>query len=333
MKGPGRTTLAGRTLAHLFRELHPFEVQAALLKACNLRCSYCRCPELRTSLLDTAQWFEVIRGLRKLGTLRIKFQGGEPTLRADFRELSRETKRLGMRAAVVTNGIPISRDPSLLDFLDEVVVSLDSTDAERNDRFRAPGSHRGATRTIELARERGLRTAVNMVVTRENFDEVPSMLEFCEARGVLFHAQPVGFDLSSYDPSARQFALTDEEIRELSRRLAEWKRERRGILFSAHAYERASRWGDFSQQNLLREEESRCMAGRFYVHIEPNGDVHPCSCIQGFRPKNVVRDGLEEALRHARHHHCADCPHVYLNERKLLFSFRPGVVWKQLAGL
>ena len=54
---------AARYAAHRFQTLHPFEVQAALLNACNLRCAYCCCPDLKTDLLDTAQWTDVIRGL------------------------------------------------------------------------------------------------------------------------------------------------------------------------------------------------------------------------------------------------------------------------------
>ena len=45
-------------LRYRWREVHPYEVQAVLLNACNLRCIYCRCPEM-----DTAQ-----ERLRQLGS-------------------------------------------------------------------------------------------------------------------------------------------------------------------------------------------------------------------------------------------------------------------------
>src|SRR5438132_1514764 len=75
--------MASRFLARRFRKLHPYEVQAVLLNACNLRCVYCRCPDVQTTLLTTEQWRWIIRSLGRLGTLRIKFQGGEPTIRKD----------------------------------------------------------------------------------------------------------------------------------------------------------------------------------------------------------------------------------------------------------
>ena len=132
---------ASRYLAHRFRELHPFEVQAGLLNACNLRCVYCKCPEIKTTLMTTEQWRAIIRGVSSLGTIRIKFQGGEPTLRADFREISAEARRAGLITAVVTNGLPVADEPALLDYLDEVVFSLDSVSAEINDRLRGEGTH------------------------------------------------------------------------------------------------------------------------------------------------------------------------------------------------
>ena len=82
-----RFEIAARYARHRFQTLHPFEVQAVLLNACNLRCSYCNCPELSSATLSTEQWIEIIEKLRSVGTMRIKWQGGEPTLRPDFSKL------------------------------------------------------------------------------------------------------------------------------------------------------------------------------------------------------------------------------------------------------
>ena len=55
-----------RFLAHRFRELHPFEVQASLLNACNLRCVYCCCPDIKTTHMTTEQWRAIIRPMGPL---------------------------------------------------------------------------------------------------------------------------------------------------------------------------------------------------------------------------------------------------------------------------
>jgi MoaA/NifB/PqqE/SkfB family radical SAM enzyme len=324
--------LAARFAAHRWRALHPFEVQAALLNACNLRCAYCRCPDEQTRVLTTAQWLEIIRGLAALGTMRIKFQGGEPTLRRDFRALCAAARAAGIVTAVVTNGLAIAADPTLLDELDEVVFSLDSPDAARNDAQRGPGVHAQVTRALDAACARRLPTFINMVVTRDTLGDIDAMLDFCAARGVGLHAQPVVFGRRYYDDAARPLAPTRDQIVAMHRQLAAWKRAGRPIMFSAASYEQVTTWPDHDQLTTPSAAPSACMAGRFYVHLEPNGDVQPCTMYEdaAFTPRNAVRDGLEAALRHVRTHHCGDCFVVYLNERKALFGLRPSTLLEVL---
>jgi MoaA/NifB/PqqE/SkfB family radical SAM enzyme len=327
-----RLGIASRFLAHRFAALHPYEVQAVVHNACNLRCSYCRCPDMDPSAMSTSAWVDIIGRFRRVGTLRIKFQGGEPTIRRDFAEICAAVQANGIVCAVVTNGIAIARNPRLLDGLDEVVVSLDAVTPPLHDRHRGAGTHALAVRAIEEALARGRRVFVNMVVSHETVGEVEPMLDFCEARGVGFNAQPAMFSRSYQDADASHLGLSIEEEQALERRLAAWKRQGRLLMFSAASYEHAAAWPDYNAPTTLSAGESNCMAGRFYVHIEPNGDVFPC-VLQGspFRPKNILADGFEDALLNARHHHCGDCFLPYLNERKALFGLRPQAVLAWLA--
>lgn len=320
--------MAVRFSAHRFRSLHPYEVQASLLNACNLRCVYCRCPDVKTDLMTTAQWRTIIGKLAALGTMRIKFQGGEPTLRKDFRELCRETQTAGIISAVVTNGLEVAQRPELLDFLDEIVLSLDSASPPIHDCLRGEGTHTEVVKAIDLAVNRKLKTYVNMVVSRENIDELEKMLDFCAARGISMHAQPVVFGRKYYDDAARRLALTPEEVTHLHERLAVWRRDGRPLMFSQRTYARVSKWQDHNQLTVQSRGLSNCMAGRFYIHVEPNGDVHPCA-VHGatFEPKNIVQDGFLEALHHVRSHNCGDCSSAYLNERKALFALKPWALW------
>ena len=324
---PRHVRMAARFVAHRFRELHPYEVQAVLLNACNLRCTYCTCPDVRTTVLTTAQWLDVVRRLGSHGTIRIKFQGGEPTLRSDFREICAESQRSGMLTAAVTNGLEIPRHPELLDHLNEIVFSLDSVTPGPHERIRGQGTHAKVVEAIDVARRRNVRIFVNMVVTAESFPELEAMLDFCEERGIGLHAQPVVFGRKYYSEAAKPFALGAEQIRDMHRRLAAWKAQGRKLMFAATTYARVADWADYGELTTRSSGPSSCMAGKFYVQIEANGDVIPCAQYEAdYTPKNVARDGLEEALRHAKRHDCGDCFTAYLNERKALFSLRPSAL-------
>src|SRR5262245_53126205 len=322
---------AARFATHRFRALHPFEVQASILNACNLRCVYCRCPDEKIALMDTAQWTAAIRGLGALGTMRIKFQGGEPTLRHDFATLSWTAREAGIVTAVVTNGLQFVDRPELLDHLDEVVFSLDSVTPAHTDRMRGAGVHARVLAGIEVARGRGLRLFINMVVTAQTVDEIEPMLDFCEVRGIGLNAQPVAFGRKYYDDAARPYALSDEQIRVMHRKLGQWKRQGRALMFAAATYENVLDWDDYGDLSRRGDTPSPCMAGRYYIHIEPNGDVHPCAQHNAnFVPKNIVRDGLEAALAQVQCHDCTDCFSAYLNERKALFGLRPTALWEMV---
>jgi len=319
--------LAFRYARHLLREIGPIEVQALLTNACDLSCAYCRCPELKIGTLSTEQWKRLIRELASLGTMRIKFQGGEPTLRPDFRELSAEAKNAKMITAVITHGGHIARREDLLDYIDEVIVSLDSPRAEVHDHQRGAGTWKPAVRTLELARRRSLATFVVMVVTRENLGDLEEMLRFCERIGAGMHAQPAVFGRAAFDDRARAVGLSHEEILAMHERLATWKEQGRPLMFSSATYRRVLRWPDATVLTTPSHGPSRCMAGRLYFHIEANGDVWPCAQHGAdFTPGNATRDGLVKALRACRGHNCGDCFTVYLNERKRVFALQPSAV-------
>lgn len=322
-KKPEKLSLVTRYLSRRVSKVHPVEVQACITNDCNMKCQYCACPDLPKDSLTTEEWKKVFRGLRRLGTIRLKLQGGEPTLRPDFGELAALGRELGMITAVASNGTIISEKPELLDDIHELILTLNSLSKDVQDDLRGQGSFEAVMKSMDLAQERGVRVFNNMVVNKKNYAELEAVLNYCEKRGVTFHAQAVVFGRQFFDSGAKHIQLSLEETQELHRRLADWKSRGRDILFSEATYARASLWPDYDDLNREGSQPSSCFAGRDYFHIEPMGEVYPCNLHIGtFRPKSVVKDGLREALLHAREHRCEDCWHPYFNERKALFGFK-----------
>jgi len=207
------------------------------------------------------------------------------------------------------------------------VVSLDALTPALHDRHRGPGTQAAALEAIAISAARGRRVYINMVVHRDTLAEIEPMLAFCEARGFRLNAQAVMFGHAYQDGAAEGLRLPEEEERAMYRRLADWKRAGRPLMFAASSYERTARWADYRVHVAAAAGPSPCMAGRDYLNIDPDGDVHPCGLHAGtFVPMNIRRDGFEAALRHARRHDCRDCSLAYLNERKALFGLRPSAL-------
>jgi cyclic pyranopterin phosphate synthase len=152
----------GRTINYL---------RVSLTDACNLRCVYCM-PEHMTfrpgsALLQDDELLTLIRLFAELGFEKIRFTGGEPTLRRNLVELIRATASTpGIKSVgLTTNGI-------LLDYLarplrdaglDRVNVSLDTLDEARFRRITRWGNLRDVLAGIEAAERAGLKIKINAV--------------------------------------------------------------------------------------------------------------------------------------------------------------------------
>jgi cyclic pyranopterin phosphate synthase len=155
----------GRTINYL---------RVSLTDACNLRCVYCMPEQMSfrpgSALLQDDELLTLIRLFAELGFEKIRFTGGEPTLRRNLVELIRTTAATsGIKSVgLTTNGI-------LLDYLarplrdaglDRVNVSLDTLDESRFRQITRWGNLRDVLAGIEAAERAGLRVKINAVPVR-----------------------------------------------------------------------------------------------------------------------------------------------------------------------
>ena len=92
-----------------------------------------------------------------------------------------------------------------------VGVSLDSCRPEAHDRFRGvKGAYDRAIEGLANAREAGLKTGLRVTLTKDNWHEVPALLDLALELGVprfcLYHLVPVGrgAEISDRDVSAEE---------------------------------------------------------------------------------------------------------------------------------
>jgi len=159
----------------------------ALNERCNLRCTYCMPEEgidfqPPEKLLNKDEILRLVRVLATLGVKKIRFTGGEPTLRKDLSELvSASLNTPGVEEVfVTTNGLLLHH---FVDDLKEagltgLNISLDSLQA---DRFKKITRRTGLEQTLDnirLALEKGFASVkINVVLMRGfNDDEIE---QFC----------------------------------------------------------------------------------------------------------------------------------------------------------
>lgn len=149
-------------------------LRVSLTDACNLRCVYCMPEHMtfrpRDELLSDPELRRLITLFGALGFRKIRFTGGEPTLRPGLVDLVRHAAQTPgiTRIGLTTNAVLLDqlarplRDAGLR----SVNISLDSLDEAVFRRLTRWGSLRDVLAGLEAARQAGLEVKLNAVICR-----------------------------------------------------------------------------------------------------------------------------------------------------------------------
>ncbi|MFX1606803.1 MAG: SPASM domain-containing protein, partial [Promethearchaeota archaeon] len=225
---------------------------------------------------------------------------------------------------VATNGISFSNSNRVRLFKDAgmkfVQISIDGANARTHDEFRGmTGAFDRAIKGIRNCVAEGLFVEVSTTVTHHNIGEIHDVIHLCEdlkARWLMFYnLVPVGRGVELIDtdltPNEREYLLEVLWERITSRRDTSLE-----VLTTAPQFARVA--FDANRKNMSQDEivspthfsNARlpskmkgltefiggCGAGRFYISIEPNGDIYPCVFFphtEAMRVGNIVRDDFE----------------------------------------
>jgi mycofactocin radical SAM maturase len=285
----------------------PVNLTWEIASACNLSCRHCLSEDLRNNgpqELDFRQCTALIDELAALNVFQINFGGGEPFLREDFLAILEYAHGKGIVTCVSTNGTVF--DHALADKLKRmdllyVQVSLDGATAETNDRIRGKGSYKRILRGIELlASCKFGRFSINMVVTSQNFPEIPLLDKLAReygARTRLSRFRPAGGGKESWD----LFHLRRDQLRELS------------IFLSRHAdILTADSFFAIASRDRRHLGLNMCGAARMTCSVSPDGSVYPCPFLQDgvFYGGNVTLEPLASIWRESRAFHTIRNIHI-----------------------
>ena len=159
-------------------------------RRCNLHCIHCYANAANQTFdgqMSTAEGKAFIRQLDDFGVPVLLFSGGEPLMRTDFLQLATYAGERGLGLVVSTNGTLMDQETARslgqLQFR-EIGISIDAI-GETNDKFRAhKGAFEAALRGIRTCVDLGLRVSLRMTITRDNFREIPSVLDLVEREGI-----------------------------------------------------------------------------------------------------------------------------------------------------
>jgi MoaA/NifB/PqqE/SkfB family radical SAM enzyme len=179
-----------------------------------MRCIHCGSSAgyERKSELLTTEWKNVVKDLSDINCKSITLLGGEPFLRKDWYEISKEIRNRGIALTIISNGLLIdSKIISKIRTLEPktVAISLDGASANIHDAIRrVAGSFAKCKKCLMMLLEAEIPTSVVTTLTKVNLKDLPNMRDFLLNRGIAWQIQigvPMGRFPFNYLISKEEF--------------------------------------------------------------------------------------------------------------------------------
>ncbi|MGC8949071.1 MAG: radical SAM protein [Thermoprotei archaeon] len=302
----------------------PFQVVWNITKACNMNCLHCyeSAGIKGNDELTSEQIHQGIDILADAGVTILAFSGGEPTIHPNIVEFISHAHNRGMYVAIATNGYVLANKYVIRKLksagLGYVQISLDGLNPNTHDSFRrVKGAWEHAVRAIKNSVEEGLFVEVATTVTKYNINEIPEMIKFVR------NLKANWFMLYNFVPTGRGKEIIESDLSPRERfdllKLAYSETGDGGlqVLSTAPQYAAVAQMFNKNGKNIipthfynpeyndpkirqLAEFIGGCGAGRFYISIEPNGDIYPCVFfphVDEVKIGNLLKDDFEKLWR------------------------------------
>lgn len=286
---------------------------------CDHACAHCgsRAASARPDELSTAELLDVAAQLVRLGTREVTLIGGEAYLRADCVDVTRFLSENGVRVAMQTGGLGLTRARAekLRDAgMKGIGVSIDGP-AEVHDRLRArPGSHAAALEALAVARDLGFSLTSNMQVNRLNAHLLREHAADMRARGVrAWRCQltvPMGRAADRPDWILEPWRIVDviDTLADIQREVLEARRAEGKPPWAGFHVQIGNNVGYYGpHEQLLRNRPGGadghwrgCHAGTYSIGIESDGTVKGCPSLPTapYVGGNVRELSLEQIWAH-----------------------------------
>lgn len=262
----------------------PWAILMDPTSACNLKCKGCWAAEYGNKLnMDLKTLDSIITQGKKLGTYMYIYSGGEPLIRKDdIITLCRKHNDCAFLAFTNSTLIDENFAKQMLSVKNFIpAISIEGYEEETDFR-RGEGTYKATIRAMEVLKKYKLPFGISCCYTSTNTDIIGSekYIDDMISKGAkfawFFTYMPVGKDaVPELLATAEQREFMYHQIRKFRKTKPIWTMDF---------------WND-------GEYIDGCIAGgRYYLHINANGDIEPCAFIH-YSDSNIYEKTLLEAYR------------------------------------
>lgn len=297
--------------------------------SCNLDCPYCfnktrrktRLQNRRKDSINVPAIARAMKEFKEIGGQAVCFTGGEPTLFKGVLDVCAEAKRLGLATNMMTNGKRLNTLDAerLVDVLDGIDVSLDTTDEAVAEKLWGGRNHQIRTQILERlahivavaeARDVEFRVTIKPIVSAVNLHTMaPLVEEVCQR----IPGHRLFWDFSPFNPVGdnqidSKLGVTEEQY--IDTLLGCIKLIRPEIEHDRHEARRLALQRVRKKSPGKAMDISPCSPSFFIV---PNGDVFPCQeleveefCVGNIENESLMQMFAKPAWKELRQHMTVD---------------------------
>lgn len=271
---------------------------------CDLACTHCgsRAGRPRHEELDIDELRDVARQLGEMGTRECVVIGGEAYLHPRWLDVVAALHEQGIRVLMTTGGRGLTAERAQQGKaagLSQVSLSIDGL-RETHDTLRnLRGSFDAALRAIGHARDAGLEVTANTQFNRLNLPEVEALADVLIEAGVsAWQVQITGPMGRAADMAER--LLQPYDLLELVPRVAAVARRARERGVAVTAANNLGYFGPYEAELRSGHFFQGCIAGRYGLGIESNGDIKGCPSLpsEPYIGGNVREASLADIWEH-----------------------------------
>jgi len=270
-----------------------------ITQRCNARCSFCGYWRLKESSLGLSldKIKKIFDSAYDLGCVLVAITGGEPLLRKDLPAVFEYAKKTGLSTILLTNGYLLpKRIHELHQFLDSINVSVDFPDS-RHDKIRGlEGLLDRAVAGVQLAREYGISTNMNCVMTAQHsLEDIRKLLFMARQLDSTASFEPV-FETPNPDGSILGRMLKEDAglvkindwnfIKQVADML---------IFYKKHGFRKTVLNTDAFLRLIRERADFTCFPFSLQLGIATDGDV-TTMCVTGL-PKGYLGNAVNQDLK------------------------------------
>jgi len=274
-------------------------------EACNADCFFCEFALSKDPYrFPLGEMQRLAAEARDQGINVIRFTGGEPLMHPQIVELVRAASAEGHRVSMITNGVLLAQyADALIDAgLSQVILSLDSPDAETHNTYRrTPKLFERAVEGAKALKGRAV-LRVNTVVGPHNYHDMPRMQEVLE---------DIGFEQWELSPIKLSRAVRypdPQEVIESCRPLYETDRDGALVPLGEPFYGATPAQQDayFEEGRVPRPQGARCHVTDDVMFLDPkNAKLFACSLLPHRDPTGIESG---DAAEHGKGHVSLNTP-------------------------